>query len=400
MVRCIAIFKSAAAKSFAKSFKPLVYFGSVAVVMSAGVEAFGSSSMSAAASLSSPASAAINKAINKQSAPAADTTTPDRPSQRVIDQVRRELARQLGISPQQLSVVSYSRQTWSDSCLGLGTAVESCAQALVPGWQIELTDGEQTWTYRTDETAQTMRLQESSAQENAASVPEAVADRILELAAEASDIPQSELTLTEAQERTWDGCLGIVTADSFCTKIALPGWQAIVTAERDDAASGSWVYHSDAEGTDIRLNETASLPNSTVIPSFIPTDQLPDYEGNGVVFQAIVEGGITGSSNQILLLEDGQVVQFADDQGVSTATELNRLSPEQVQAFVELLQQQSFSNLHSLNYSAPTGAADHRTITLTSQGSTTRYADIVQDQLPSALQQVIQAWEQLISAED
>ena len=386
MVRCIAICKSAVAKSF-------VYFGSAVAVVSVGVGLLSSSPIPALASLSSPASATVNK----QSTPAADAPTSDRPSRRVIHQVRRELAQQLGIAPHELSVVSYSHQTWSDSCLGLGTAVESCAQALVPGWQIELTDGEQTWIYRTDETAQSMRLQEPSVQADTTSLPEEVADRILGAAAEASGAPKSELTLTEAQQRTWDGCLGIVVADSFCTKIALFGWQAIVTAERDDSESGSWVYHSDAEGTDVRLNETASLPDSTVIPSFIPSDQLSAYTDDGVVFKVITEGGITGSSSQTLLLEDGQVVQFADDQGVSTATELNRLSPEQVQAFTELLQQQSFSNLHGLNYSAPAGAADYRTITLTSRGSTTRYADIAQDQLPSALQQVIQAWEQMIS---
>lgn len=319
-----------------------------------------------------------------------NVTRNDRLPRQVDRQVRHDLARRLDVSWRDLTVVGYSRQTWSDSCLGLGTATELCAQALVPGWQVELTDGEQTWVYHTDETAQTMRLQEPAAE--SASLPEAVGDRILEVASEASGRPESELTLVEAKPQTWDGCLGIVAVDGICTTVAIAGWQVVVASE-----TGSWIYHSDAEGADIRLNETASLPNSPVRTHLIPADQLPPGSEQGVVFKAIVEGGITGSSSQVLLLEDGQVVQFADDQGVSTATELNQLDPEQVQAFVEVVQQQLFSNLHGLNYAAPTGAADYRTITLISQRGVTRYADIVQDQLPSALQQVIQAWEQTIS---
>lgn len=331
-------------------------------------------------------------------APLADTeqqqflniTRNDRLPRQVARQVRHDLARRLDVSWRELTVMSYSRQTWSDSCLGLGTAAELCAQALVPGWQVELTDGEQTWVYHTDETAQTMRLQEPAAE--SASLPEAVGDRILEVAAEAAGLPESELILVEAKPQTWDGCLGIVAADGICTKIAIAGWQVIVAGE-----TGSWIYHSDAEGSDIRLNETASLPNSPIRPGFIPADQLPPGSEQGVVFKAIVEGGITGASSQVLLLEDGQVVQFVDEQGVSTATELNQLDPEQMQAFVELLHQQLFSNLNGLNYPAPAGAADYRTVTLSSQGGVTRYTDIAQDQLPSALQQVIQAWEQTLS---
>jgi len=366
---------------------------SIVAIVSTGAVLFSSSLMVAWASLSSSAIAA-SSIINKQYSESVSqgSATPDRLPRHIARQLRRDLARRLNISHRELSVVRYSHQTWSDSCLGLGGIAELCAQALVPGWQVELTNGEQTWTYHTDETGQTVRLQEQPTQRENGDLPSAVADRILERASDDSGVSESELTLAEVHQRTWDGCLGIMEPDSVCTKIALLGWQVVVAAE-----GKSWVYHSDAEGSEVRLNETASLPNSDIIPDFIPSEQLPTYAGNGVVFQAIEEGGITGSSNQILLLEDGQIVQFADDQGVSTATELTQVSSEQVQAFIELLQQQSFSNLHSLNYPAPAGAADYRTITFTSQGSTTRYADINQDQLPSALQQVIQAWNQMVS---
>lgn len=45
-----------------------------------------------------------------------------------------------------------------------------------------------------------------------------------------------------------------------------------------------------------------------------------------------------------------------------------------------------------------TGAANFITVTLTSSSSTIRYADIVQNNLPQPLQEVIQAWNQIASA--
>jgi hypothetical protein len=99
-----------------------------------------------------------------------------------------------------------------------------------------------------------------------------------------------------------------------------------------------------------------------------------------------------------LLLENGQVVQFVEDRGVETVTELAQISPRQVQAFEQRLQQHSFNHLNGLSYPAP-NTADARTVTLTARGGTTQYADAAIDQLPSALQRVIQDWEQLVSAD-
>ena len=58
-------------------------------------------------------------------------------------------------------VASATPATWSDSCLGLGTANELCAQAQVSGWQVILADDIQTWIYRTDAIGLVMRLESS-----------------------------------------------------------------------------------------------------------------------------------------------------------------------------------------------------------------------------------------------
>lgn len=49
-------------------------------------------------------------------------------------------------------------RNWPDGCLGLAEQGEFCAQVLVPGWQVQVTDGRQNWVYRTDSTGASIRL--------------------------------------------------------------------------------------------------------------------------------------------------------------------------------------------------------------------------------------------------
>ncbi len=58
-----------------------------------------------------------------------------------------------------LKIIEAQSQQWSDGCLGLGKPDELCTQAIVPGWQVVVTDGLRNWTYRTDNTGDTVRLE-------------------------------------------------------------------------------------------------------------------------------------------------------------------------------------------------------------------------------------------------
>ena len=59
-----------------------------------------------------------------------------------------------------LKIIEAKQQEWSDGCLGLAKADEMCTQAITPGWQIVVTDGLRNWTYRTDNTGDSIRLEE------------------------------------------------------------------------------------------------------------------------------------------------------------------------------------------------------------------------------------------------
>jgi hypothetical protein len=71
-----------------------------------------------------------------------DTTTvaetPDQPLPDAIsNQVKVALADRLNVAVEQLEIGRHSRETWSDGCLGLGGAAESCLAALTEGWNRE-----------------------------------------------------------------------------------------------------------------------------------------------------------------------------------------------------------------------------------------------------------------------
>lgn len=73
---------------------------------------------------------------------------------------REALAAELGIGVDKVEILSQEQTEWTDSCLGLGGPAESCLQALVSGWRVELSAEGQTYVARTDETGDAVRFEE------------------------------------------------------------------------------------------------------------------------------------------------------------------------------------------------------------------------------------------------
>ena len=84
----------------------------------------------------------------------------------VANAVRQDLSRQVKIPASKLRITKFSQQTWPDGCLGLLRTDEFCTQALVEGWRIVVSDGSQTWVYRTDSKGRVMRLEHQTASAN------------------------------------------------------------------------------------------------------------------------------------------------------------------------------------------------------------------------------------------
>ncbi|AFZ08898.1 hypothetical protein Osc7112_4606 [Oscillatoria nigro-viridis PCC 7112] len=77
--------------------------------------------------------------------------------------VRRELSDSTGIAADKLKVTESSGQSWPNTCLGLAKADEICGQMIVEGWRVVVSDGRQTWVYRTNARGNILRLEKKLA---------------------------------------------------------------------------------------------------------------------------------------------------------------------------------------------------------------------------------------------
>ncbi len=62
-----------------------------------------------------------------------------------------------GSLPQEVQVISYESRDWPDSCLGLAAAGEICAEAIVPGWIVQLNVGGTQVVFRLDDVGAELR---------------------------------------------------------------------------------------------------------------------------------------------------------------------------------------------------------------------------------------------------
>ena len=92
----------------------------------------------------------------------AESTRQNPPNQlppTVAAAVRQDLSRSTGIAADKLKVTESSRQSWPNTCLGLGSSDEICGQMIVEGWRVVISDGRQTWVYRTNARGNILRLE-------------------------------------------------------------------------------------------------------------------------------------------------------------------------------------------------------------------------------------------------
>ena len=61
-----------------------------------------------------------------------------------------------------LNVLQSESRQWSDGCLGLGKSDEICTQAITPGYRVVISDGQNNWTYRTDDTGNLIRFEQTT----------------------------------------------------------------------------------------------------------------------------------------------------------------------------------------------------------------------------------------------
>jgi hypothetical protein len=180
-----------------------------------------------------------------------------------------------------------------------------------------------------------------------------------------------------------------------CTRNIVFGWRVVV-----DAMDQTLVYHTDGTGSAIRLNEQASKITNTGQPGNvgtvpIPASELPPPLDRGMVFRQISSGGLFPRTYETVLLDDGSLIRVRIGDANDSERSVRRISRQQVQQFQQLLARSKFGEFKNLSYSAPRGAADYITYTLTSREGTVKYNDISQNNLPQNLREVVNAWNRI-----
>ena len=161
------------------------------------------------------------------------------------------LADKLGLTPDEITVLSAEPAEFSDACLGLGGPEEMCAQVITPGWIVMLSAGGQEYEAHTDETAVNVRVAEAGALD--ASANEAIAASATAVLADKLGLTPDEITVLSAEQTEFnDGCLGLGGPDESCLQAITPGW--ILTLS---AGGQEYEAHSDETGVNVRI---AGLP--------------------------------------------------------------------------------------------------------------------------------------------
>jgi hypothetical protein len=82
---------------------------------------------------------ATNTTVPADTAAPATANTPTPTEPLVVTKARKDLARQLAISIDDITLYHYSAVDWPDSCLGVYTSKKMCAEVITPGYIIQLT---------------------------------------------------------------------------------------------------------------------------------------------------------------------------------------------------------------------------------------------------------------------
>ena len=307
----------------------------------------------------------------------------------VTDAVLRVASQDLRVPSSQLRITSAQQQVWRDSCLGLPRSNERCMGSLTPGWQVTVEGRKTVQVYRTDDSGSRIRSEAILGQQPNGDLPNSVAQAVLQDAARRSNLSSTELRIVQAEQRDWpNGCLGLAERGIFCTQAIVPGWWVMVEGRGEVFA-----YRTNESGSVIKLESGATQGNSGAVP--IAESELPGPLTQGVVFRALEGGGITGSTTETVLTNDGRVIRRYTNSAIMAPVQMHQISRIEYERFLHLLQRQNFAQFDRLAYPAPPGAADYITVTLTSQAGTTSYADMDVDRLPESLQAVAQAWRKI-----
>jgi uncharacterized protein YcnI len=250
--------------SVMSSDKPLLVYTNKQRVITAfilsGVLSISSGMTLIKSAIASPLNSTVTVAVTKENIN--DKAPAKRLPRQIINAIFKDLSKNQGTISSELDVVDYRAKTWRNGCLELVNPGELCTQALVPGWQVTVTNGKQNWIYHTNGNGKNLRVANRNIPSNSTKLPDKVRESVLKRAANFLKLPISELTIIQSEKRDWrNSCLELAEPGRLCSQIIVPGWKVVAGAKEQVL-----VYHTNEKGSVTRLNQKESEIKNQELP--------------------------------------------------------------------------------------------------------------------------------------
>lgn len=153
------------------------------------------------------------------------------------NEVIESIATNLKIGAEEIVFNNTTQIDYPNSCLGLPSAEEVCAEVIVPGYQGILAVGSAQYEFRSDKTGERLRI-----------VPIALKAAQAELA-KAFQIDINVIRWVEVERMEWkDSCLGLEQPGITCAEVITPGFRIML-----EAGGVFFVYRTNASGSQVVL---------------------------------------------------------------------------------------------------------------------------------------------------
>jgi hypothetical protein len=200
--------------------------------------------LSACASEAGPVSTEIPKGATPSDSNE-KTKEPETPADAAVD----ELARQLGIDPKSIEVVSVSPVEWPNSCLGVPIKGVMCMDVITPGYIGILEANGIQYEFHSNQRGEQIHF-----------IPEAVLAAQGALAQELGLNSEAVLLVSFEQVMWRDSCLGVQIPNMNCLDVITPGYRVVMQVNGDQ-----YIYHTDESGNNLVLAESPQAENDDSI---------------------------------------------------------------------------------------------------------------------------------------
>ncbi|MEI7847883.1 MAG: hypothetical protein WCK35_18930 [Chloroflexota bacterium] len=172
-----------------------------------------------------------------------------------IEQSRLDLAGRLGVSVNEVKLISAAPISWPDGSLGCSQPGEKAVQVLTPGFLIILEHAGLRYEYHSGGNQVPLYCESPSVSPSGLNALIALAKQDLSVRL---SLPETEISLVSSVEMLWpDSTLGCPQTEGATTLIQIPGYQIIL-----EAAGAQYEYHTDKEQTMVHCDSNSDSGSS------------------------------------------------------------------------------------------------------------------------------------------